>query len=202
MAEHDVNVANLPTLAFGSRAPMWWAMILMIAIESTIFSILFASYFYIRIGITVWPTPEVPTPRLLLPSVNMLLLLISAVPLYYSGKAIERGDRRKATYGLAINLALAILIVVLRFIEFKLLDFNWNMSIYGSLIWIILGFHTSHLIADTIQSCIVFGIVAEHRAGEKQQLGVQMESLYWNFVVISAVPVYLLVYIYPYVLRS
>ncbi len=201
-AEHNINVANLPTLAFGSRAPLWWGMILMMAIEGSIFAILVASYLYLRIGFTEWPPPLIPTPHMLVPTVNLVILLASTIPIYISGQAVKRGDRHRAMQGLALNIVLAITFLVLRFVEFHQLGFGWDGGVYGSLVWVLMGLHTMHVIADTLQTTVLLGLFFDHKDGEKQQLGVEVDGLYWYFVVLSWIPLYFLLFLYPYLLRS
>ncbi|HEV7518004.1 MAG TPA: hypothetical protein VGR07_17025, partial [Thermoanaerobaculia bacterium] len=50
-----LDVSELPTVVFGSRAPLWWGLIGMIAIESTMFALLVVTYYYLRGNAQVWP---------------------------------------------------------------------------------------------------------------------------------------------------
>ena len=55
----EIDVSNLDTIALNHRAPLWWGQILMMVIEGSLFALLIASYFYIRVGFDVWPPPDI-----------------------------------------------------------------------------------------------------------------------------------------------
>lgn len=195
--EGNINVEALPTIGLGTRAPLWWGQIYMMCIEGTIFVILIASYFYVRLGFAHWPPPDVIPPALGLPTFNVILLLASALPMYLAGEAAMRGERGKTIFNIVLNIAMALGFLFVRLIEFNVFSFKWTSDIYGSFVWCIVGLHTMHAIADTVQSMVVLLIVLMKRVGEKQLLGIKVDGLYWYFVVATGVPVYLLVYVYP-----
>ena len=43
-----IDVSHLPTSAFGHKEPLWWGVMLAIAIESTAFALAWATYLYLR----------------------------------------------------------------------------------------------------------------------------------------------------------
>jgi cytochrome c oxidase subunit 3 len=202
MNEHDIDVSHLPTIAFGARAPVWWAEILLIVMLSTVFALLLSSYFYLRIGFSIWPGPEVPTPDLVLPTISLVVLLIGSVPAHIATQAARRGEHGKARYGLLTTLILAGVFLALRFLTFARLGFTWYTSVYGSLVWIILGFHTLLAIAGGVQTCIALVTLVGSGFREKQRLGVQIDAVYWYFLALSWIPFYFLVFVYPKILGS
>jgi heme/copper-type cytochrome/quinol oxidase subunit 3 len=197
MNKHDVDASHLPTIAFGTRAPVWWAGILSLVMLSTIFALLFASYSYLRIGFSSWPGPEAPVPDLVLPTISLIVLLIGSVPAHIASKAAQRGEHRKAGCGLLITLILAGVFLALRFLTFARLGFAWYTSVYGSVVWIVLGFHTLLAIAGAAQTCIVLGTLVGSGYREKQRLGVQIDATYWHFLAVSWIPFYFLFFVYP-----
>lgn len=194
---HDLDVSALPTIAIGPRAPLWWAQSLMMAIEGTIFALLVASYFYIRIGFAHWPTPNIAEPDIVLPTIGVILLLLSIPPLIWSGRSAEHHKRFGTIAGVFLNIACAVAFLIIRWTEFVRLDFKWNTDIYGSLVWTILGLHTMHAVADTVQTSVMFLIVLVRKTGEKQILGLKADAQYWYFVVAVWMPLYFIIYVYP-----
>ena len=73
-----LDVSHLPAYVFGPRGLMWWGTMGLLAIEGTMFAVLIAAYFYLRLYVHEWP-PHVLPPDLLYGTVNTLVLLISAV---------------------------------------------------------------------------------------------------------------------------
>ena len=66
MAAAVIDVRHLPNLVSGSRAPVWWGIVLLLTIEATVFGTIIASYYYLRMGEPQWPPAGVPDPELLL----------------------------------------------------------------------------------------------------------------------------------------
>jgi cytochrome c oxidase subunit I+III len=83
-----------------------------------------------------------------------------------------------------------------------MLPFKWNTDIYGSFVWTMLVLHTMHVIADGTQTLVVIAIVLFRKVHEKQLLGIKVDGLYWFFVAGAYVPVFLVVYVYPALLKG
>jgi heme/copper-type cytochrome/quinol oxidase subunit 3 len=197
MTQHDIDVSTFPTFAFGSRSPLWWAGTLTIMMLSAIVATLISTYLYLRIGFSGWPGPDATPPNLLLPTICFVALLIVTAPIYSASNAAQRGERRRTISGLAITFLLALILLVLRFSAFSHLEFKWYSSVYGSLVWIIMGFHTILTIAATVWTGILLGIALGQKDREKQQMGIEINALYWGFLALSWIPFYFLLFVYP-----
>ena len=97
--------------------------------------------------------------------------------------------------GLGANLALALIFLALRFVEWRTFNFTWSSDIHGSLVWTILFLHTFDVIADLIMTAVLMAIVASGRYGPKQRLGVHIDSVIWYFLVLIWFPLYATVYL-------
>jgi heme/copper-type cytochrome/quinol oxidase subunit 3 len=58
-----------------------------------------------------------------------------------------------------------------------------------------------HTIADTIETLVFIAIVLIRRVGEKQQEGLEVDGFYWGFVIVSWIPLFFLIYIYPHLVK-
>ena len=67
-----LDVSHLPTCAFGHRDPLWWGIILAIAIETTAFAIGWATYLYLRMQEATWPPWGWSTPNLLIGALSTI----------------------------------------------------------------------------------------------------------------------------------
>jgi heme/copper-type cytochrome/quinol oxidase subunit 3 len=197
MTQHDVDVSNLPTMAFGSRSPLWWAEMLTIMMLSAVAATLIATYLYLRIGFAIWPGPGAVPPSLLLPTLCCVVLLILTAPIYSASNVAQRGERQRSAYGLAITFLLGITFLVLRFSAFRELEFRWYSSVYGSLVWIIMGFHTILTITATVWTGVLLGIALGQKGRDQQQMGIEINALYWGFLALSWIPFYFLLFVYP-----
>ena len=197
----NIDVRSLPTLELGPRAPIYVGQLLMMVIESTIIALLIAGYLYTRATFLNWPPPNEEKPHWVLPTVGLVLLLLSVPPIWLSGKGIEERNRSKALIGLLLNLVLAAAFLIVRWAELVRLDFKWNTDVFGSYVWILLGLHTIHAIADTCESAVFLVILLARRVGEKQMQGFKVDAVYWYFVVLVNIPIWFVVYMYPLIAK-
>jgi len=200
--ERTLDVSHLPDAAIDSRGVLWWGQIGMMLIETVVFALIVAAYFYIRIGFSVWPPPDIAPPNLFWPTVNLILVLASCIPMYLSSRAMERRRFVAAAVWMALNVLMALVFLWIRRTEFLLFNFKWVSDVYGSLVWTLLGLHTMHTIGDTLESIVFVAITASGRVGAKQQLGAKMDAIYWYWITATYALLYLLIYIYPAALRG
>lgn len=196
-----IDVRPLPNLVSGSRAPIWWGIVLLLAIESTVFGTLIASYFYLRIGEPQWPPPGVEAPKLLLPTVNTLVLLASSIPMFLADRGVTRGRLGRVRWGLASALVLAVVFLALKVVEYSAVPYAWDDHAYGSIVWLIVGFHSAHVISLVLKTIVMLVLAWRGYFNEKRTLGVQVNGLYWHFVVAVWVPLYVVLYWAPRLLE-
>jgi len=192
-----IDVSHLPNLVSGGRAPLWWAMVLLLAIEGTVFATLVVSYFYLRMVAPAWPPPGVEPPELLLPTINTIVLLASSVPMYIADRGITKGRSRRLLVGLGIAVALAIVFLVLKVVEYSGVSYRWDDHAYGSIVWTIIGFHSAHVMSLVLKSLVVGTLAWRGYFDGRRHLGVQINGLYWHFVVAVWVPLYAVLYWAP-----
>jgi heme/copper-type cytochrome/quinol oxidase subunit 3 len=194
-----LDVSGLPAYEISARAPLWWGQLLMTLIEGSLFLILAAMYFYVRISVDVWPPPGVPPLRLTAPTLALIPLALSAIGSYLASLGAQRNSRPLMLQG---NLVLAMLFLALRFYEWRTFNFTWASDIHGSLVWSILFLHTFDVIADLLMTLVLIVIVAFGQCGPKQRLGVHVDSVVWYFLVLIWAPLYVAVYWGPYMVGS
>src|SRR5207302_7197015 len=85
-----LDVSGLPKVAFGTKAPLFWGVLGVIAIEGTMYGLLIASYFYVRQKLFVYPDTPIQRSLLALASVNFAVLLVSAWPMHRCAAAALR----------------------------------------------------------------------------------------------------------------
>jgi cytochrome c oxidase subunit 3 len=192
-----VDVSRLPYLVSGPRAPVWWAHVFLVAIEATVFGTLLSSYFYLRLGEPQWPPVGIELPKLLLPTINTVILLASSAAIYMADAAIGRGDERRMSIGMAVAVGLAALFLGLKVIEYSGVGYRWDTHSYASIVWTITGLHAAPVVAVIFKTIIV-GVqsrVADFRQGRR--LAVQSNGIYWHFVVAIWIPLYAVLYWSP-----
>src|SRR5689334_9848104 len=111
-----VDVRHLPDFAFGDRSTLWWGLAGMIAIETSGFALLGASYLYLRGRVPHWP-PGVAPPALVWGSLNLLVMVASLVPNAITKRAARRLDRAASLRWLIITIVFAGATIVVRALE-------------------------------------------------------------------------------------
>ena len=191
-----LDVSALPTFAFGHRSLMWWGTFGLIIIESMIFALTVASYFYLRSQSSEWPMNAAP-PDLLWGTVNTALLVVSALPNYLAKKAAEKLDLKRVRIWIVASVAFGLLILLVRIFEFPALNTRWDSQAYGSVLWMLMGLHTVHLITDAYDSGVLAVLMFTGPLEGKRYGDVSENAMYWFFVVLSWLPLYAVVYWAP-----
>jgi heme/copper-type cytochrome/quinol oxidase subunit 3 len=197
-----LDVSGLPPYDISSQAPLWWGQLMIVLIEGTMFCILIGAYFYTRLRVDVWPPPGDQFPHLLLPSLGLIPLILSCIGTYWASESAKKDDRWGMVGGLALNLFLAGIALAMRIVEWHALNFNWMTDIQGSYVWAFLGLHTFDYIGDLVFTGVLLLIVLIGRYGPKQRLGVHVDSIVWYFLVAIWIPIYVVIYWGPVIVRT
>src|SRR5690606_8478600 len=89
MKTHPVmDVSGLSVYNNWTRAPLWWGFMGMIAIEATVFTSFIVSYFYLGAGHSSWPPLSHEPPKLLLPTINTIILVASSFVVHWGDRGI------------------------------------------------------------------------------------------------------------------
>jgi heme/copper-type cytochrome/quinol oxidase subunit 3 len=102
--------------------------------------------------------------------------------------------------GLVICNVFAIAFLVVRVYEFGTLHCRWDTNAYGSIVWTVLGFHTTHLVTDAIDTVVLTVLMCIGPVSGRRFVDVEENSFYWYFVVGVWLPLYAVVYFAPRVL--
>jgi len=199
---NTLDVGDLPPYDISSQSPLWWGQLCIAIIEGMMFAILIAAYLYVRLRMDVWPPPGDQYPHLLLPTLSLIALLISAPFSYLASEAAKRNDRAGMIRNLVLNLVFAAICFTLRIFEWRSLNFNWQADAQGSYVWAFLGLHSFDFIADAIFTLVLLILILIGRYGEKQRLGVHVDSVIWYFLVAVWIPIYIVIYWGPHILGS
>ena len=194
------DVSHLPENGFGTPSTPWWGTLGFIVGEGFSLLVCAASYLYIAKNFQEWPPGGQTNPDLLIPTIGLALLLASLIPGHWLGQAARRMDPSAVTRLLVLGTAVELVLVVLRLFEFQAVHVRWDTNAYGSAVWFILGFHTLLLLTDLFETGVFAAIFASGRAETKHFTDAADVAFYWQFVVFSWIPLYLLLYWSPRIL--
>jgi cytochrome c oxidase subunit III len=203
--QKTIDVSKLPSTLLDYDEPLWWGNLLLLFIETTMFGILIAVYFNVSMNLSPFPPPQIdrfpvnynPVPELLIPTINLVVLLVSLIPAIYLDRAARRKDLGAVKLGLILTITFNIVVIVLRFYEFNSLIFRWDENAYGSIIWTILGTHLLHLFIMASEDAFLMVWTFKKGLDDKHALDLTVMAVYWYWVVGIWVLLYALVYWAP-----
>jgi heme/copper-type cytochrome/quinol oxidase subunit 3 len=191
-----LDVSRTPTVVFGNRSIIWWGQWGLMAIEGTMFAIFIATYFFLRTRETDWP-PGFSLPAMKWGSINLAILVLSALPNEWVKRRSEKGDLRAVRIGLVGMALIAIVNCAIRAAEFPSLNCVWDGNAYGSVTWTLLGFHTFHLVTDTLDTLILTLLMFVGPIEGRRYEDVSVNAVYWYFIIVTFIATYLVIYWAP-----
>jgi len=192
-----LDLHHLPSTTFGHRDLLWWGVVAFIVIESTTMAILASAVLYLRRNFETWPPAPLPPPGLLLPTINMVLIVLASLPMVLVDRAGRRHDLAGVRRWMLVAIVLAALVVALRFLEFGVLGVRWDGNAYGSVIWTLMGFHTSLLVVDLAESASLAVLTWRGPWEEKHFVDASNNAAYSYFLPASWLPIYCLIVLWP-----
>jgi heme/copper-type cytochrome/quinol oxidase subunit 3 len=192
-----IDVSHLPPGAFGSRSLTFWGTLGIVFIEGTVFVLAIASYFYFASRAPFWPPNGVAPPALRWGTLNTLVLLASLVPNELARRAGEHVNLRHVRIWMVVALLFAAAFNVIRVYEFRSLNVMWDHDAYGSIVWVLLGLHTTHIVTDFLDSTVLAVLMFTGPIEEHRFVDVEENAVYWYFVVLAWLPIYGVIYWAP-----
>jgi cytochrome c oxidase subunit 3 len=196
-APRTLDVSGLAPGAFGSRTLTFWGTLGIVAIEGTVFGLAIAAYFYLVSRSPAWPPHGVAPPDLRWGTINTIVLLASLIPNELARRAGEHVDLGRVRIWLVVCLIFALAFNIIRVYEFAHLNDTWDRDAYGSIVWLTLGLHTTHIVTDFLDSIVLTALMFIGPVEEHRFVDVEENAVYWYFVVLAWLPIYGVIYWAP-----
>ena len=188
-----LDVSGLPSYGFAHRSLMWWGNAGMMTIEGVAFGFMVVIYFYLRDISRVWPDAGSP-PDLLWGTLNLAVILVSAVPNYLAQEAALDRSLPRVRIWLYVCSAFGIALVAVRWFEFDALNVRWDDGAYGSVVWVLMGLHSFNLLTDVLDTFVLTAVTYSKPVEGKRFVDIAENCGYWYFVVLTWLPIYAVVY--------
>lgn len=191
------DLADLPGSASGHANLVWWGNIGFMLIEGMAFLLAAGCYLYLAGQASAWPPKGDAPPDLLWGLLFLGTLVASEVPNLLLLRA-AKGKRAEATRWLALLMcAIGVALIALRGFEFAHLNVGWKNDAYGSVVWMLMVLHATHLITELGETAVQTLWLFTHKIGDDQFADMEDDSNYWTFVVLAWLPLHALVYWAP-----
>nr|YP_009434219.1 cytochrome c oxidase subunit III [Planocera reticulata]ARS43751.1 cytochrome c oxidase subunit III [Planocera reticulata] len=187
---------------FGFR----FGMILFILSEVMFFFSFFWSYFNNCWGPTaeigyIWPPVgfnNIVIDPFSIPLLNTVVLLSSGASVTWAHHALVSQDYDQAFIGLLLTVSLGAYFLFLQGNEYFLSCFSINSTVYGTVFFMLTGFHGFHVTIGTIILLVCFFRHFFVHFSSNQHVGFEAAAWYWHFVDVVWLFLYFFVYWYGY----
>ena len=165
-----------------------------LASELMFFGGLFAAYFTLRSAATTWP-PRGVDLAIARGALFTLVLVASSGTMQLAVRAAERRDQVGARRWIVITALMALVFLGNQASEWLSLAFTPSTHAYGSIFYLLTGFHGIHVLGGVL----AMGAVLGRMAGAQEDPGVvpvvQVVGYYWHFVDVVWIAVFATVFL-------
>ena len=191
------SLGDLPEHAEGARHLVWWGNLGFMLIEGMGFALAAVAYLYIQSRSQAWPPSDDGLPSLGWSGAFIVALLLSELPNLWILRQARAKNERLVRLGMLAATMIGVLLLVLRGYELAHLNVRWDADAYGSVVWLLMVLHTTHVLTEFGDTAVQTLWLYTHEVGDAQFADVEDNANYWSFVVATWLPIYGLVYWLP-----
>jgi cytochrome c oxidase subunit 3 len=146
-----------------------------------------------------YPGPEHAVGPWGLPLLNTILLVTSSFTVTVAHHALKAGHRARVKLWLAATIALAVAFMFVQAYEYahayQDLNLTLQSGIYGSIFFMLTGFHGAHVMLGTIMLTIMLIRIIKGHFTADRHFGFEAASWYWHFVDVVWLGLFVFVYV-------
>ncbi len=172
-----------------------YGIIFFIVSEIMFFAAFFAAFFFLRSYNPVWPPANIETLHIALPTINTLILLTSGVTVTWAHHALLHKDYENAKFALLLTVNLGVIFLFCQMYEYSHAAFTMSSGVYGSLFYMLTGFHGFHVLLGT---GMLFAVLLRMYRGDftdKHHFYFEASAWYWHFVDVVWIGLFMFVYL-------
>jgi cytochrome c oxidase subunit 3 len=174
--------------------PLAIGVVVWLSSELMFFSGLFAAWFTLRASTSPWPPAGVELAKGRT-AIATLVLIASSFTMHGAVKAAERNDRSRAIRWLAFTAALGALFLGNQALEYHDAPFSISSHAYGSIFYLMTGFHGLHVLGGLLFMGAVASAIAGKTSKAPAAPTVEACAYYWHFVDVVWVAMFSTIYL-------
>nr|YP_010834287.1 cytochrome c oxidase subunit III [Melecta chinensis]WFP44655.1 cytochrome c oxidase subunit 3 [Melecta chinensis] len=177
-----------------------FSMILFILSELFFFISFFWTYFHMFIA----PDPEIgmqwPPKNIIMfdpyevPLMNSIILIASGISVTWCHNSLLNNNYNDSKTSLSLTISLGVCFSLFQYIEYKDSFFCINDSIFGSIFFLMTGFHGLHIIIGIIMLSYSLGRFINQQMSKTHHFNFELSLWYWHFVDVIWLFLYLFLY--------
>jgi cytochrome c oxidase subunit III len=165
-----------------------------LASELMFFGGLFAAYFTLKADARQWPPPGIELETML-SAIFTVFLIASSGTMILAVRSLERGDRTGMIRWILLTLGLGLLFLANQIREFISLDFKVSSNAYGSIYYLMTGFHALHVAAGLLLMLVALAIATGPGPVARRSPTVDSIGYYWHFVDVVWIGLFLTIFV-------
>ncbi|MGY0610856.1 cytochrome c oxidase subunit I [Luteimonas sp. A501] len=186
----------LPTQGAARNAPGWWALVMSLLVDGSLFASLVFSYFYLWLGTQAWPPPGIGIADWPAALASLALLLGCAGATWFAARALRRGAARQAAAGWILTAALGAAFMAAH---------AWAMAptgapgvhAYASVAWTLAGFHAVHVVLAMLFALFVAARLRYGLVTAARPLEARVTAALWRYTVAQGVLAWGVLHLFP-----
>ena len=131
-----------------------------------------------------------------LPLWNTIILLSSGVTITCAHRGILAGERLTTINGLVATIFYGIIFTFVQGYEYNSAPFSINDGIFGSLFFLLTGFHGFHVLVGSIFLVVCLQRQINYNFTRKHHVGLECGIWYWHFVDVVWLFLFIVIYIW------
>ena len=176
--------------------PLVFGLVLFLASDLMIFGGFIAAYFNLRSLADVWPPAGIVLDRTSA-AVGTGMLAASSATMLLVTHYLARNRFVLSRLWLGVTILLGTSFVLLSYHDWLANTFRIDSNAYGSLYYVMTGFHVCHVSAGVLALVILFGNMHKAAFQRDRRAGAEAIGFFWHFVFI----IWLLIWGSLYVVR-
>jgi cytochrome c oxidase subunit 3 len=175
-------------------SPLGVGVVVWLASELMFFSGLFAAYFTLRASNHPWPPPgvDLATART---AVATVILVASSFTMHLASSAASANRRATAVRWLVVTALMGMAFLSNQVLEYVQAPFAISSHAYGSIFYLMTGFHGLHVIGGLIFMAAVSAAILGRDSRAPAHSTVEVCAYYWHFVDVVWVAMFLTIYV-------
>ncbi len=148
-----------------------------------IFGGFIAAYFNLRSLADVWPPPGVVLDKTSA-AIGTALLALSSGSMLFVTHYLARNKFTASRLWLGCSILLGTAFVLLSYHDWVARPFRIDSNAYGSLFYVMTGFHVLHVSAGVLLMIVLFGNMQKAAFQRDRRAGAEAIGFFWHFVFI------------------
>ncbi len=161
--------------------PLVFGLVLFLASDLMIFGGFIAAYFNLRSLADVWPPPGVTLDKASA-AVGTVMLGVSSGSMLLVTHYLARNKFTVSRLWLGVSILLGTAFVLLSYRDWLANTFRIDTNAYGSIFYIMTGFHVCHVSAGVLLMIMLFANMRKAAFQRDRRAGAEAIGFFWHFV--------------------